>query len=205
MSEAGEPNVSAPPKTIGVLFVNKFADWEFGMLSGSAAEWFGARTVAITPDGQPVRSMGGFQLNPHRSADPPENADLDALALIGSDDWSSSTPPDVSALLTSMMRKDAVIGGICAAVLPLARAGLLAEVRHTGNGRDFMDYYLPEYEGSSNYVDAPHAVADGGIISAPGSAPGTFAIEFLGALYPERNADLVEMRKLFAREHTSGS
>jgi hypothetical protein len=35
-------------RTIGFVFIEGYADWEFGLLSGSAAEWFGARCVALT-------------------------------------------------------------------------------------------------------------------------------------------------------------
>ena len=36
-------------KTIGVLFIERFADWEYGLLAASAVEWFGARAVSLTP------------------------------------------------------------------------------------------------------------------------------------------------------------
>jgi hypothetical protein len=49
-------------RTIGFVFIEGFADWEFGFLSGSAPEWFGARPVALTPGGAPVVSIGAFQL-----------------------------------------------------------------------------------------------------------------------------------------------
>jgi hypothetical protein len=36
----------------------------------------------------------------------------------------------------------------------------------------------------------------------PGSAPGTFALAFMKALYREQEGQLVEMKTLFAREFT---
>ncbi len=138
MANAEKLNESNPPKTIGVVFVDRFADWEFGLLSASAVEWFGARTVAITPNGEPVRSMSGFQLNPLRSANINENADLDAVAVIGSDVWSSCDAPDVSALLTDVRKRGGVVGGICGATLALAKAGLFDHAGHTSNSRDFV-------------------------------------------------------------------
>jgi len=42
-------------------------------------------------------------------------------------------------------------------------------------------------------------------VSAPGSAPGTFALAFLGALCPGRKEQLAEMRTLFASEYAGGS
>ena len=41
-------------RTIGFVFIEGYADWEFGLLSGSAPEWFGARPVALTPGGAPA-------------------------------------------------------------------------------------------------------------------------------------------------------
>jgi len=211
MSQDEKANDSSPPKTtdraktIGFVFVDQFADWEFGLLSSSAAEWFGARTVAISPNGEPVRSMSGFQLNPQRSAGLAENADLDAIAVIGSDLWASREAPDITALLTSVRQRGGVVGGICAGTLALARAGLFAEARHTSNERQWLDHYLPDYPGRSKYEELPHAVADGDIVSAPGSAPGTFAAAFLAALYPEKAGQTAEMRRMFAREYAEAS
>jgi hypothetical protein len=70
-------------RTIGFVFVEDFADWEFGFLSGSAPEWFGARPVALTPGGAPVVSIGGLQLSGQRGLTPEESHDLDAVAVIG--------------------------------------------------------------------------------------------------------------------------
>lgn len=205
MTSIEKPNESNPPKTIGVVFVDRFADWEFGLLSASAVEWFGARAVAITPNGEPVRSMSGFQLNPLRSANPNENADLDGVAVIGSDVWASCDAPDVSALLTDVMKRGGVVGGICGATLALAKAGLFEHAGHTSNSRDFVADAVPGYAGAGNYVDVANAVTDKRIVSAPGSAPGTFAIEFMAALYPEQTGKTDAMRRLFAREYAEAS
>jgi putative intracellular protease/amidase len=205
MPENENANEKRTVKTIGLVFIDRFADWEYGLLAASAVEWFGARTIAITPNGEPVRSMSGFQLNPQRSANPVENADLDAVVVIGSDVWASCHSPDVSPLLTAVAARGGVVGGICAGTLALARAGLFAEVRHTSNERPWLDHHLPDYPGRPNYEELAHAVADGRIVSAPGSAPGTFAVEFLRTLFPERAAQMGEMRGLFAREYAEAS
>jgi putative intracellular protease/amidase len=189
-------------KTIGFLFIEGLADWEYGLLSGSAVEWFGARAVSLTPTGEQVSSMSGFRLSPDRGADPAENADLDAIAVIGSDGWASKKAPDVSALLHTVEERGGVVGGICGGTLALARAGLFRSIRHTSNGRDWILQHEPDYAGRENYQDVTHAVVDGRIVSAAGSASGTFALEFLRALYPERVEAVTEMRSLFAREYS---
>lgn len=190
-------------KTIGVLFIDRFADWEYGLLAASAVEWFGARAVSLTPDGKPVTSASGFLLTPNRSAAVDENTDLDAVAVIGSDQWVDA-PPDVCGLLTAIAARGGVVGGICAGTLALARAGLFDKAKHTSNGRDWINEKEPGYAGARNYQDVPYAVADGCIVSAPGSAPGTFALAYLKTLYPHRSSDLAQMRALFAKEYAEG-
>ena len=192
-------------KTIGFVFIEGFADWEYGLLAASAVEWFGARAVSLTPGGKPVTGISGFRLTPDRSAGVDENADLDAVAVIGSDQWAGKTPPDVAQLLNAVATRGGVVGGICAGTLALARAGMFEQAKHTSNGRDWINGHEAGYAGDSNYQDVPHAVADGKIVSAPGSAPGTFALAFLKTLYPERGGDLAQMRTLFAREYAEPS
>lgn len=192
-------------KTIGFLFIEGFADWEYGLLAASAVEWFGARAVSLTPDGNPVTGISGFRLTPDRSTGAGENADLDAIAVIGSDQWTGKAPPDVGDLLAAIASRGGVVGGICAGTLALARADLFEKARHTSNGRDWINGHEAGYAGDSLYQDVPHAVADGKIVSAPGSAPGTFALAFLKTLYPERGGDLAQMRTLFAKEYTEAS
>jgi putative intracellular protease/amidase len=192
-------------KTIGFVFIPGIADWEYGLLSASAVEWFGAKAVSLSPDGKAVKSASGFNLTPDRAADAADNSDLDAVAVIGSDGWAAEGAPDVSGLLQAVGKRDGVVGGICAGTLALARAGLFEGAAHTSNGRDWILRHLPDYAGRENYSDVPHAVADGRIVSAPGSAPGTFALAFLGALYPDKSAELAEMRSMFAREYADAS
>jgi putative intracellular protease/amidase len=186
-------------KTIGFIFIQGFADWEFGFLAAAAKEWFGLNTVALTPGGAPVVSIGGFSLSGQRGQTPAENADLDAVAVIGSDVWAES-PPDVAPLLYAVEQRGGVVGGICAGTLPLARAGLLKDHAHTSNGRAWILGHVPDYAGAERYQDVPHAVADGRLVTAPGSAPATFAAEMLQALYPEKTAQLAEMRTFLGSE-----
>ncbi|TGV12745.1 glutamine amidotransferase [Mesorhizobium sp. M8A.F.Ca.ET.173.01.1.1] len=192
-------------KTIGFLFIEGFADWEYGLLAASAVEWFGARALSLTPGGKPVTGISGFRLTPDRSADADDNIDLDAVAVIGSDQWAGKAPPDASELLTAVAARGGVVGGICAGTLALARAGMFEKARHTSNGRDWINRHEAGYAGDGNYQDVPHAVADGRIVSAPGSAPGTFALAFLQTLYPEKGSDLAQMRTLFAKEYAEAS
>lgn len=190
-------------KTIGFVFIPGFADWEYGLLAASAVEWFGAKAVSLTPGGQPVTGISGFRLTPDRSIDAEDNADLDAIAVIGSEGWTATNPPDVSALLRSVFDRGGVVGGICAGTLAVARSGLLQGRKHTSNGRDWILDKEPRYAGAEFYADVPHAVADGKVVTAPGSAPGTFAQAVLGVLYADKKEALAEMGALLAKEYGS--
>ena len=192
-------------KTVGLVFIEGYADWEFGLLSaaiGGGEEWFDGRVLALSPQAGPLRSIGGLLLTPERSTTPEDNQDLDAVAVIGSDGWSEN-PPDIAPLLTSVARRGGVTGGICAGTLALARAGLFAKAAHTSNSRDWINHCLPDYQGREHYRDVPHAIADGKVVSAPGSAPGTFAVEFLKALHPEQADRVGEMKAMFVKEYES--
>lgn len=190
-----------PSKTIGFVFIDRFADWEYGLLAASATEWFGAETVALTPDGGAVRSSAGFRLLGDRPLTSDAVEDLDAIVVVGSDRWTSLCPINIRELLQSVVSRGGIVGGICAGTLALARAGLFAGRDHTSNGREWIREQLGFYPGDSRYVDVPEAVCDGPVISAPGSAPGTFAIAVLRALYPELAEDIDRMWSLFAREY----
>ena len=176
---------------------------EFGLLAASAAEWFGAKVVFLSPDGGAVKSTAGLTAGVDRAADPAANRDLDAIAVIGSDQWALDDAPDIAPLLRQVAQRGGVVGGICAGTLSLARAGLFETVRHTSNGPAWIRQHLPDYAGYRHYQDVAHAVADAKIVSAPGSAPGTFAVEFLRALYPEQGETVDGMRTMFAKEHAS--
>jgi putative intracellular protease/amidase len=191
----------AEAKTVGVVFIEGWADWEFGLLTSSVTEWLAGRVVVISPELKPLRSLGGVLLQPERVAAPAENVDLDAVAVIGSDRWAGANPPDVGLLLTTVADRGGVVGGICAGTLALARAGLFRNAKHTSNPRDWLDHVLPTYAGRENYEQKPHAMADGRIVSAPGSAPGTFAIEMVKAVFPDKAEVAAQMRAMFAAEY----
>lgn len=190
-------------RTVGLVFIEGFADWEFGMLSGSVTEWFGGRAVALSPSAGPLKSIGGLRMIPDRGVASPENSDLDAVAVIGSDVWSQVDAPDITPLLKDVLARGGIVGGICAGTLALARAGLFSGRKHTSNGVGWIESRLGTYAGSDLYQDVPHAVRDGHVVSAAGNAPGTFATVFLEALFPEQAAQVAEMREFIAREFHS--
>ncbi|MBN9136940.1 MAG: DJ-1/PfpI family protein, partial [Phyllobacterium sp.] len=100
-----------------------------------------------------------------------------------------------------VLSRGVIVGCICGGTLALARAGVFYGCRHTSNGAGWIQSQIGDYAGSSLYQDVPHAVRDAQIVSAAGSAPGTFATEFLEAFLPEQAGQIAGMRSFIAREY----
>jgi putative intracellular protease/amidase len=191
-----------PRKTIGIVLVEGFADWEFGLLAGGAAEHFGAKVVFLSPDGKPVTSIGGLEARPARGISPKENEDLDAVALIGSDTWTGGAAPDLAPLVTQVRAKGGVVGGICAATVALAKGGFLDGLSHTSNGADWIKGHAAAYPGAALYKDVPRAVSDRNVVTAPGTAPISFAAEFLASVFPGMRQMADGVKTMFGAEHS---
>ncbi|MGF1625790.1 MAG: DJ-1/PfpI family protein [Alphaproteobacteria bacterium] len=141
------------------------------------------------------------------AADQPAEAlraqDYDALALVGSPQWEGPRAPYVGAILAEAHGAGKVIGAICGATLAFARAGLLNDLRHTSNSLDYLQQNAGNYRGGGFYANTAGAVSDGGVITAPGSAPVTFASAMLRALLPDRQPAIAAFTALCAREHAA--
>lgn len=192
-------------KTLGVLLVEGFADWEYPLLAASAREWFGIDVRFLTPGGSPVTSIAGLRYSDGSAFEAADAGTLDALAVIGSGTWTGDAPPQLGGALHAHHKAGCILGGICAGTVPLARAGLFAGRAHTSNGREWLLEATGGYDGADGYSDVPHAVTAGSIVSAPGSAPGTFACAMLEAMLPQAGEQVAQMRAMFAREYDQGA
>jgi len=152
------------------------ADWEYGYLTAGLAmaadqqpDRFRLRVLA---DGQPeVTTAGRLRLRTDGdlSAADPEHVAL--LVLPGADTWFDGHAGALD-LARALLNQGRPVAGICGATYGLARAGLLDARRHTSNAPDFL---TPSgYLGAEHYVDAP-VVDDGGLITAPATAPVDFS------------------------------
>lgn len=165
-------------RPILIILPDGFADWETPLIAAAAPEFCGVTVRHATPGGGDVTSIGGLTV-----AGLPDIAieGDEVIVLCGSDAWAGNQPPDLSDLLRRAHANGQPVAGICAATLALGRAGLLDGVAHTSNSAEFIDHYLPGYAGRVHYKDRKRAVADGGVITAAGTAPVSFAAEVLRA------------------------
>lgn len=165
-------------KPVLIVLLDGFADWETPLIAALGRDFYGLPVRHATPGGGDVSSMGGLRVT--GLPDIRVQGD-EVIVLCGSEGWTRPDAPDLSDMLRAAHGRGQTVAGICAGTLALGRAGLLSGRAHTSNGLDFLRRFLPDYTAAADYRDQPQAVADGGVISAPGTAPASFAAEVLRA------------------------
>ncbi|WP_026791862.1 DJ-1/PfpI family protein [Pleomorphomonas oryzae] len=186
-------------KRIAVVLLDEFADWEHGLFAAAARAWLGARVDHYTPGGQVVRSMGGLNVTPEAALETLTTDQFDALAVIGSSGWEAPNAPDVGPLMRSALVAGRPVGAICGGTLAAGRAGVLRERRHTSNAADYLREHVTDYDGAL-YVDSPRAVIDSGLVTAPGTAPASFATGLLGLIWPDHPL-IGQLTAMISAEH----
>lgn len=181
------------------ILIDGYADWECAMTVSAARTYYGFKTLVVTIDGKPVTSAGGLNVTPDMSINDINATKGDVILINGGSVWESDDAPDISALLIDAKAKGVTIGAICAATRTLARAGLLNDVKHTGNAKEQLEA-MSGYKGAANYVDVPGAVSDQSIITAAGTAPVSFMKEVMEAL-GKGGDELNFYVGMFAAEH----
>jgi putative intracellular protease/amidase len=157
---------------IAVLLTPDYADWECGYIMGLGRGYYDVTSVICTPRGEAVRSMGGLTVQAEQDARILDDAE--GLVICGGMHWESEAAHDVGPLARGYLARGGFVAAICGGTLALARSGLLDDVAHTSNARHFLETAGPAYQGAELYRQQP-SIADGQIITAPGTAPASFA------------------------------
>jgi len=166
--------------TIVTLLTDGLADWETALLNAVAKGYYGVDLCFASPLGKPVTSMGGMRVMPDVAMEDIDVAAIDALVISGGTIWQTPGAPDIGPVARAAHERGRLVAGICDGTLALARTGLLDGVAHTSNG---VGYLAPSgYAGANHYQDVPGAVTDGGIVTAPATAPVGFMVAVLAGL-----------------------
>ena len=163
-----------------------WADWEAGFVLGFLRDHLGAEVAVATPDGKPQTSIGGLTVQADLAFGDVSPTEADIFLVIGSDEWPGFRDEVLFGLLRDILAADKVLGLICAATIAGVRSGIFQGRSHTSNSRKWLAYHVGDYPGSDRYVDSVKAVTDGRLVTAPGSAPGTFAAAILRLAAPDR-------------------
>lgn len=156
------------------------ADWEYAHLTAGltmADEMAPGRfRLRVLSDAQDEVTTAG-RLRVRTDGDladvAPERVAL--LVLPGGESWAEGHEKALG-LARTLLERDVPVAAICGATYGLARAGLLDGRRHTSNAPEFLA--ASGYAGADRYVDE-RAVDDGGLITAPGTAP----VDFTAAVF----------------------
>lgn len=185
---------------IALLLAEGFADWEYALIAGTGGPFYSMETAFFTPNPGPVLSQGGLEAMVPKDLSDIAAWQPDALVVVGGVIWESENAPDITPLLRDLHASGTVIAGICGGTLALARAGLLDQVEHTSNDPDFLIRNAAGYQGAAGYVESASAVSDHGIITAPGTAPVSFAAAVFARLGLDADAT-GQFRQMLAAEH----
>jgi len=174
-------------KEVIVVLLEQFADWEAAFLApalrgGTMPGREGFCDVKyMTPDGRPVRSIGGLRAMPDYAAGALP-AECRGLILAGGMGWERPEAEKIVPAVDEALRRGMVVGAICNAVSFLAAHGFLNEARHTGNTVEMLQKWGgARYTGAAHYEER-QAVRDGRIVTANGSGYLEFTRECLLAL-----------------------
>ena len=166
-----------------LLVFDGYADWEPALALAELRRTFGVKTLALGFSRDPVRTMGGLCVTPDLSLDEFDPARAGLLIVPGGNALMGDVAPELHAILRDMAKRGNIVAGICAGVLPLARAGLLDTRAHTASGPEYLASNAPGYAGRERFTFAP-CVSDQGVITATGVAPVAFAREIFLAVSP---------------------
>ncbi|VBB09170.1 dj-1/pfpi [Lucifera butyrica] len=173
----------ATGKSVYVLVFDGMADWEPVIALCEIRRRANLLVVTVGFSNEPITTMDGLKVLPDITLDElnPEKAML--VILPGGEMWQKKNPiykkyfdgiQSLENLLIEFHRKGVPIGSLCGSTIIMARAGLLKGVKHTSNGPGFLEQFVPDYAGKSDYVEV-FAVRDGTIITAAGSGSVKFA------------------------------
>lgn len=166
-------------KEVLFLLLNEFAEWEMTPLAAAVnqSDHFCVKTVSAAL--APVRSIGGFSIDPDYDITEALNVDFAGLLLIGGNSWRTPEARQVRPLVDRAVEKQALLGAICDASVYLGSLGLLNGIVHTSNQlEDLCSYAGSSYTGESLYR-YQQAVRYGNIVTANGTASLEFAKEVL--------------------------
>jgi putative intracellular protease/amidase len=173
------------PQTVHLYVFDTLADWEPGYaIAGLNNPAFQARpgryrVATVGARKAPVVSIGGLSILPELTLDELAPQDSAMLILPGGESWDQGQNAEASELARRFLQAGVPVAAICGATSGLARAGLLDEVKHTSNAREYLQ--ATGYRGAALYQDAP-AVTDGNLITASSTAPIEFAYQIFKKL-----------------------
>ena len=139
--------------TIYFLIFEGFADWQAALALCEIRRPGDWQVQCAGFSAAAVVSMGGLTVLPDVSLDQLDLARAAMLIVPGGHLWQRGDGSEAITVIADAHRAGVPIAGIDSGVLALARAGLLNDVRHTGNWAGQLASQVPDYSGAGRYDD----------------------------------------------------
>jgi len=183
--------------TVYFLVFDGFADWEAALALCEIRRPGDWRIVTVGFSARPVTSMGGLSITPEVTLDRLDLSRAALLILPGGHLWQRGEGQEAVDAAERVHAAGGTVAAISSAVLALARHGLMARSRHTGNFTGFVGGYGAVYDGSERYDPDALAVSDGGFITASSLGSVEFAREVIRTLDLYSGSDREHWYRLF--------
>jgi len=172
-------------QTVHLFVFDTMSDWEYGYLVAGLNNPLGqklpgrfrVKTVGLSD--APVKTAGGLRVLPDLALDKLKPRQSALLVLPGGTAWDRKKNKEAAQLAGDFLAEGVPVAAICGATAGLARAGLLDDVPHTSNSKDYLA--ATGYRGAAFYRQKP-AVRSGNLITASAMRPLEFAKEVFAAL-----------------------
>lgn len=194
-------------ESIYLAVYDGISDWEYGYvlahINSQEFQAFPDRFVIKTVgrNKESIRTKGGLTVVPDLSLDKLNPSDGKMLILCGSDNAASGGIDDFVDAAKRFIDNGICVAAICGATAALARKGILDNVPHTSNAKEFLE--MTGYAGSQNYIQEP-VVSTDYLITAGGIEPIAFAAEIFRKLEIYSETTLDSWLKLFEQRDITG-
>ena len=137
-----------PAKSVHVLLVDGFADWEPAHALAELRRHGGYRVESVGLTTSAVESMGGMRVVPSKTLGTVVADDVAVFILPGGDRWEQQPiEPALEAKLRELDDRQVPLAAICGATLAIAQLGLIRGRRHTSNGLAYLESHVPRIRG----------------------------------------------------------
>lgn len=184
--------------------LNTMADWEIGYLTAElySKRYFKDKNIEVKiikvgNTENSITTMGGIIIQPDISIesllDFEEN---DILILPGADMWLEEENNQILNIAGKSVNNSLKVAAICGATVGLAKEGVLNNIKHTSNDKEFLKMVCHDYSGEKFYQNIP-AVSDRNLVTASGLAPLEFTYEVIKLLDVFNEDTLTSWYQLF--------
>ena len=171
-------------KNVYLYVLDTLSDWEIAYITThlNSPQYFKKnapviKLIIVSDSAKPVTTMGGMKIRSDvsveqlqvLSSEKSENQD-DMLILPGGNTWFSPERKAILDVAALWITSGKTVAAICGATMALASAGLLNNIKHTSNDKEFLKQMCPAYNGENLYQTVP-VVSDKNVITASGTAP----------------------------------